>query len=347
MSKPLLRLRKPRYLTDAAHQSQVALQVSQQVSAKEAFPLMKAENAAHDDTTRDFDKDYLVRALTHDVGAHLMLLEFSFRKYDELVQRLITDAAALSAQAVIPEHISNPDGRLLRHDDAGDLAPAPHKKRDSRHHKEPATQPTRLCLTSPSSEWTDSNEMASHVTACLDEMKRFVNELISFTKTGVIDMEPSVVSIAKAAGEVLFEQRHLIEKRGIDVTVSSSLPTVFANPTRIKQVLTNLVRNAAIHGCDKVEPTIDIASEMMTNIASEDGAMACFSVRDNGCGIPLAESERIFEPGYRVPGNQNEGSGIGLAIVKKIACYYGGDVVCQSSYGSTTFSVMLPKAISH
>jgi signal transduction histidine kinase len=160
-------------------------------------------------------------------------------------------------------------------------------------------------------------------------------------------MEPSSVRVADLVDEVLFEQRRLIEKRNIDVIVSSPLPTVFANPMRIKQVLTNLIRNAAIHGCDKEDPMIVIATEWMMDHTHGHAAMVGFFVRDNGCGIPLTECSRIFEPGYRVPGNQNEGSGIGLAIVKKIACYYGGNVVCQSNGNGTAFIVKLPNAKSH
>ena len=71
--------------------------------------------------------------------------------------------------------------------------------------------------------------------------------------------------------------------------------------------------------------------------------MTAFYVRDNGHGIPQAECEHIFDPGYRVPGNQNEGSGIGLAIVKKIATTYGGNVTCQSTQNGTTVTVLLPR----
>ena len=339
MSQPTHTLRKPLFLADTPQQGQVALQVSQ----PETVPPAMRESPARDDTARDIDKDYLVRALSHDVGAHLMLLEFSFRHYDELAKRLISEVASQATHGTSPEHNSPPVGRVLRRDGAANPTPAPHTEPYSHHHGEPATQTSHLPPSPPSQEMAVLNEVASHVTACLDEMKRFVNELISFTKTGTIDMEPSAVNIAKVVSEVLFEQWRLIEKRKIDVVVSSPLPTVFANPTRIKQILTNLVRNAAIHGCDTVAPMIVIASEMVTHIKPGHGAMACFSVRDNGCGIPQEECDRIFEPGYRVPGNQNEGSGIGLAIVKKIACYYDGDAVCHSEPGNTTFSITLPK----
>ena len=311
MSKTTYKLQKPQYLTKGSvvkesPQSQTSVQVS---STEKVERERKTE--------RDIDKEYLVRALSHDVGAHLMLLEFSFRHYDELARRLADDAQPKS---------------LLASNDQKSEKPLPQTK--------------RLKLASPSQESTALGQAASHVTACVDEMKRFVNELILFAKTGSIDMEPSSVKIAKLVDEVLFEQRRLIEKRKIEVVVSAPLPIVFANPMRIKQVLTNLIRNAAIHGCDTELPMIVIAPEWVQTAHPHQAEMVGFSVRDNGCGIPQADCARIFDPGYRVSGNQNEGSGIGLAIVKKIACYYGGGVICRSNDNGTTFIVTLPNAKS-
>ena len=312
MSKTSHKLRKPRYLTKGS----VGKGTFQSQSTGLAPSTETVERNIERDMERDIDKEYLVRALSHDVGAHLMLLEFSFRHYDELVQR-----------------------------QAGETQPRLHLSTNDFQSEKPSSQPVRLHLVSQ--EATALSQAASHVTACFAEMKRFVNDLISFAKTGNIDMEPSSVKVATLVDEVLFEQRQLIEKRKIEVVVSSSLPTVFANPKRVKQVLTNLIRNAAIHGCDVDLPMIVIASEWGHDTNPRHTGMVGFSVRDNGCGIAQADCVRVFDPGYRVSGNQNEGSGIGLAIVKKIACYYGGDVVCQSNGNGTTFVVTLPRAKSH
>lgn len=310
MSTTAHTLQKPRYLANVSQSEQKPLQIS----VKEA-----THPAAVERTERDLDKEYLVRALSHDVGAHLMLLEFSFRQYDDLAKRLATETPS----------------RL-------------HLPSSDREDEKTVPQTARLHLASPLADtppeaMTVLGEAASHVTACLEEMKRFVNDLISFAKTGSINMEPSAVNITGLVDEVLFEQRHLIQKLNIRVEVSAPLPTVSANPLRIKQILTNLIRNATIHGCDKEEPMIFIASEWVPCIKPFRSEMVGFSVRDNGSGIPPANRERLFEPGYRVPGNQNEGSGIGLAIVKRIACYYGGNVVCQSNANGTAFVVTLPK----
>ncbi|MDR1384345.1 MAG: HAMP domain-containing histidine kinase [Planctomycetaceae bacterium] len=252
----------------------------------------------------DLDKEYLTRALSHDVSAHLMVLEFSFRRYDQLVK-----------------HLSEPhsDRKIIR----------PHENRLERSVGNSSATNTRQGIT--------LHEAGEHVSACLSEMKRFVDELISFAKTGSIDMESTNVSVGEVVCESLFEQQQLLNSRKIEVTMAPLLPQVWANRLRVKQIVTNLVRNAAIHGCDKDLPKLTITSELQS-----DGKLASFCVTDNGHGIPESERTRIFEPGYRLPGNQNEGSGIGLAIVKKIAAYYGGNVVCDSGVNGTTFRVSLP-----
>ena len=302
-------------------------------------------------TQNDLDREYLVRALSHDVGAHLMILEYSFRQYEKMANKL-TLAQPSTSETPLPAkncEVSGDvtgefcavGGQIIFRQDAPDLETrAPHNEIQPK--KTLQTQRLHLAMPLQQTPKTDKLiEAASHVTACIDEMKRFVEELISFAKTGCIDMEPTAVSIADLIAEVLYEQRGLLEQRNIETVVSSPLPIVFANAMRVKQVLTNLVRNAAIHGCDKDNPMIVIASDMTASGLRE---MTTFYVRDNGRGIPAAERERIFEPGYRVPGNQNEGSGIGLATVKKIATSYGGNVTCESNETGTAFFVSLPKS---
>jgi signal transduction histidine kinase len=254
----------------------------------------------------DLDKEYLTRALSHDVSAHLMVLEFSFRRYEQLVKN----------------HSETQRDRKIIH---------PHENRSERGLGNSNVANTLHGIT--------LHEAGEHVSACINETKRFVDELISFAKTGNIDMEPTNVSVGEIVREVLFEQQQLLNLRKIEATAAPLLPRVWANRLRVKQIVTNLIRNAAIHGCDNDFPKLTITSD-----SQPDVQLASFCVTDNGRGIPEPERMRIFEPGYRLPGNQNEGSGIGLAIVKKIATYYGGNVVCDSNVNETTFRVFLRKS---
>lgn len=182
----------------------------------------------------------------------------------------------------------------------------------------------------------------SHVEACLQQSRRFLEDLVTLARTGSITMEPGRVDVARLVGEVLFEQRELLEERRVAVEVATRLPVVWCNEARVKQVLTNLVRNAVRHGCDKDSPRIRI-----TALPPRDGndGFIWLSIHDNGRGIPADSREEIFLPGRRLSSAHESGSGMGLAITRKIAEHYGGrvfvDAECESG---TAFIVTLPAA---
>jgi signal transduction histidine kinase len=182
----------------------------------------------------------------------------------------------------------------------------------------------------------------SHVEACLKQSRRFLEDLVTLGRTGSITMEPGRVDVARVVQEVLFEQRELIDERRIELYVEEGLPIVWCNEGRVKQVLTNLVRNAIRHGCDKDFPRIRISP-----LPARDGDdhFAWLSVHDNGRGIPADAREEVFLPGRRLPGAHESGSGMGLAIVRKIVGYYGGQVFVDPNCArGTAFIVTLPRA---
>jgi len=124
----------------------------------------------------------------------------------------------------------------------------------------------------------------------------------------------------------------------IDATsVASSLPAVAVDPNRVRQVFTNLLTNAIrytpLHG------TILIAAE-------QEGDVVVFSVQDNGPGIPLEETERVFDRFYQIRDDQRAGgSGLGLAIVREVVEAHGGRVWVESAVGrGSTFYFALPIA---
>jgi signal transduction histidine kinase len=183
----------------------------------------------------------------------------------------------------------------------------------------------------------------AHVEACLRESKRFLDDLTTVARTGTVEMEPSRVELSLLVEEVLFEQRELLDERGVEVEIEADLPAVWCNPCRVKQVITNLVRNAVRHGCDPREPRITIAGR-----SSPDPTEAAFewlTIHDNGPGIPPQAREEIFEPGRRLSTAHPDGTGMGLSIVRKIVQHYGGQVFVEPKSGSgTTFVLSLPSA---
>jgi signal transduction histidine kinase len=188
-------------------------------------------------------------------------------------------------------------------------------------------------------------EAASHVEACLRESKRFLEDLSQLSSTSGVSMEPRRVELENLADEVLFEQQSLLAERGIQATVVRPLPAVRVNPTRARQVLTNLVRNAARHGCDRRGPRIEIKA--VPSPTGQSGAppeaadMVWLCVADNGPGIPADFREEVFLPGTRLREATAEGSGMGLAIVKRIIDHYGGSIFVADGPG-TAFVFSLP-----
>ncbi len=118
--------------------------------------------------------------------------------------------------------------------------------------------------------------------------------------------------------------------RGVAVAVAPDLPVVFGDRARLLEVMQNLVENAVKFMGDQAAPRIEIASRQ------EAGETVLF-VRDNGEGIDAKYQERIFELFERLDSG-TEGTGIGLALVKRIVTVHGGRVRVESGgegHGST------------
>ncbi|HVX14704.1 MAG TPA: hybrid sensor histidine kinase/response regulator [Pirellulales bacterium] len=197
----------------------------------------------------------------------------------------------------------------------------------------------RSCGPAPLAGLTDG---FSHVEACLQQSRRFLEDLVTLARTGSVTMEPTRVDVGRVVADVLFEQRELLDERGVEVDVANDLPAVWCNERRVKQVVTNLVRNAVRHGCDRQRPRIRVSGRAA---GDRDQRFAWIAVHDNGYGIPAAAREEIFLPGRRLPNAHESGSGMGLAIVRKIVEHYGGRAfVDETCNEGTTFVVTLPAA---
>lgn len=169
-------------------------------------------------------------------------------------------------------------------------------------------------------------QVVAHVDACLDHSKRLLGDLAQLARSGSVEMESARVSLAEVVDEVLFEQREPLRERGIRVELARPLPDVWCNRQRLKQVITNLVRNAIVHGCDPTCPVINVSASLAEEPERDQQGRPLLVIRvhDNGRGINREQHDRVFLPGVRLAETSSDGSGMGLAIVRKIAEYYGG-----------------------
>jgi two-component system NtrC family sensor kinase len=122
----------------------------------------------------------------------------------------------------------------------------------------------------------------------------------------------------------------------IKTEIASALPTLRANPIRLRQVLDNVVGNAIKYSNQGGEINISIHSE---------GNQVILEVTDQGPGIPPRDQPHIFDKFYRATniGPDVEGSGLGLAIVKNIVESHQGRIWVESSVGKgSSFFIVLP-----
>jgi len=121
----------------------------------------------------------------------------------------------------------------------------------------------------------------------------------------------------------------------VRVDVTPRLPVISGQATKLRHVVANLIGNA-IRFVPSGTGAIGVS-------ATREGASVVLSVRDNGVGIPAEYHDAIFEMFRRVPDGDEAGSGMGLAIVKRIVEAHGGQVWVESTPGAgSVFRVRLP-----
>jgi signal transduction histidine kinase len=170
-----------------------------------------------------------------------------------------------------------------------------------------------------------------------------INELLAYSRitTQARPFEP--VDLNEVTQRVLNDLELQIEGSGARIEVSE-LPCLEADPTQMYQLLQNLVSNALKFQEAGCQPVIKIsAQEKFVNQDMLDGIFS-ISVSDNGIGFDEKYLDRIFQPFQRLHRiNEYEGTGIGLAICRKITERHGGSITANSKLGQgATFVVNLP-----
>lgn len=178
--------------------------------------------------------------------------------------------------------------------------------------------------------YTASKRMSELVKALLN---------VSRLEMGTIWIETKPMTIKEAVEQVVQEQKIMIAKKNINVSVqiADSIPTIELDPKLMNVMLTNLVTNALKYTPPQGKVSID--ADM------RDGVIA-ISVADTGCGIPQHQQSEIFKKMFRADNARSidsDGSGLGLYIIKSILDQSGGSIsfVSEENKG-TTFTISLP-----
>jgi light-regulated signal transduction histidine kinase (bacteriophytochrome) len=170
-------------------------------------------------------------------------------------------------------------------------------------------------------------------------MQDLINDLLAFSRVGRVEHPLVDVDCGPLVERVRADLSRAIEESGATVTVEGALPTVHGDAGLLRLVFQNLIANA-IKFRDEAAPVVDLSAE-------REGEFWRFRCADNGIGIDPEYAERIFVLFQRLhPRTQYEGTGIGLAMCRKIVEYHGGRMwldTTQTSLGSgSTFYFTLP-----
>ena len=169
-------------------------------------------------------------------------------------------------------------------------------------------------------------------------MQQLINDLLTYSQVGRGDKDVAQVDCNVIVEQVRLDLAAAIDESGAEVVVAGELPTVTGRPTQLAQLFVNLVANAVkFHGA--APPRVVISAERR-------GAEWRFAVSDNGIGIEPQYADRIFGVFQRLHTRaEYPGTGIGLAVCKKIVEVQGGRIWFESEPGvGTTFYWTMPAA---
>jgi PAS domain S-box-containing protein len=172
-------------------------------------------------------------------------------------------------------------------------------------------------------------------------MRTLIDDLLAFSRV-IRDSKPfEQVDLGKVAREVLVDLEVLLEKTGGKVEVGE-LPTLEADSMQMRQLLLNLIGNALKFQAPGCKPVVKLTSREVVTDSGETRRE--ISVQDNGIGFDEEYAEKIFAVFQRLHGRgEYEGTGVGLAICRRITDRHQGTIIAQSKPGEgATFIIDVP-----
>jgi len=182
----------------------------------------------------------------------------------------------------------------------------------------------------------DGRRVLKRVEANATHMAQLISDLLALSRIGRDARTPEAVSIQDVVEAVIERQSGAIRERGVEIVCAADV-TVWGVRVHIEQVFANLVSNAVKYLGSTPSPRVEIRAE------EDGGRFVEFSVRDNGIGVDPAYHTRVFELFQRLRDVEAEGTGVGLALVKKIIETVGGRIWVESTPGEgATFRFTWP-----
>lgn len=181
----------------------------------------------------------------------------------------------------------------------------------------------------------EADDYIERIAASTTRMQRLIQDLLTYSRAGSRELERSRVDSGRVLREVLADLESVIKEAGAEVKVGA-MPSVVADPGQLSRLLQNLVGNAVKFRAPGRAPRVRVWAERR-------GAEWVFSVADNGIGIESRYVTDVFKMFRRLhAANAYPGTGIGLAVSRKIVERHGGRIWVDSEPGQgSTFHFTL------
>lgn len=160
----------------------------------------------------------------------------------------------------------------------------------------------------------------AEVSGAVVKMKQLLDQLLDLSRVGRVISPPAEVPF----GELVNEALELVSTDGLRLNVAANLPVIRCDRMRMREVLQNLLENAVKFSRNQPEPCIEVGGQAVNN-----GHSPVLFVRDNGIGIDPHYAERVFDLFEQLDGSM-EGTGIGLALCRRIVNTHGGRIWVES-----------------
>lgn len=181
----------------------------------------------------------------------------------------------------------------------------------------------------------DADEFVNFIVDGVTRMHVLLNDMLSYSRVSDAEKKPFVITDSGSALAAALANLEAAIRENSAVVTHSDLPSVYADDIQLAQVFQNLISNAIKYRSPEV-PRIHVNAE-------RSGDEWIFSCTDNGVGIDARYHERIFGIFKRLHGKEIEGTGMGLAICKKIIERHGGRIWVESEASrGATFRFTLP-----
>lgn len=179
----------------------------------------------------------------------------------------------------------------------------------------------------------DGQHLLDHIVQAGSKLDRLIADILQYSRAGKLPLERRTVDLGRLARDVADELHPQYPAARLDIV---DLPEVEGDPTMLRQVLQNLIGNALKFSARKSEACVEIGRR-------REGGEEIYFVRDNGAGFDMRYAGKLFEMFQRLHSESEfAGTGVGLAIVKRLVERHGGRVWAEALPGAgATFSFTL------